>query len=961
MAEIPRISGLGGLTEIIDDRSELQKGAQIFDGQGLKNLSRFESRLFADAAGSGASPYKVSLTFGEKKNEVKARCSCMAARSRPFCKHAAALLVAWSKQPEGFVTADAPPQPASSGGAAKKTVKKGKTETADLMRTGVEQVSTLIRELALSGVASVSAERPEQVRALGEALRANGLRRLSARTLELAALLDKAAERTGVFEATAYTELLTDMLLTARKIEKHLGGEVMEKQYVEELIGKTWTKKDRAPVSDLSLVEYAFRTQTTPDNFIIRESRFVDLGSGTHYAEKQIIPAFLRRVEPKKSYSGKVLLVSEGGLYPGFAPHRLDLESVTEGDVDGELLEKFLEVAVPNVGAALAAFQEHRKDVFAPDRLPILVKVDTLLAAGARSQFVDGKDHALFLPAQPGLEEPLTAALQGGKLRAVAGDIGLEAALPTLFPVAVVVETEDGLELRSFSLADEELAATPRRRRASTPEPVRAPEASGVSWSDAARAAGASRAAIALAEVRDELAEHFANGLPSFTHRTVEPLAARLTELTLQKPGALLLATAARADAAERLDDVVKLYQVLGIALVRLAGAVQVERGTLEPVASHPSVQVRKPSPPLAPGEVLRRRANGELTRFEAASHYAHHYAQFGAEELLREIYPSWADGSASEFVARAAAAHGRLAIEAAKNALQPFHGRMVRRTALRVLAQVGGVEARGVLEEVRLGDKDAGMRVFAAELLEDLQAKAKGPDALRLVRRWRRERVAGQGRRAISAPNKDDRLLALGELERSGSSGCFSALRQVLYGDPVREVRRRAAQILAWLGDADVLDRFVQLIELRDEYDADAKDAAYALGTLGDVRGVEALLDAFVAGWKPTVVSEALKSMGLAVLRPAVELAETRPEVLERKAMTSLFESMHPQEVSGVVLARLRAQQDAPEIAARCAVWLKIAAAHTVSEKLIGAAVLEIPAALADKAVSRAAKRAVK
>ena len=954
MADVRRISGLGELTEFVDDRTELSKGAQLFDAQQIKNLARFENRLFADAQGSGAAPYKVSITFGEARTDVKGRCSCMAARSRPFCKHATALLVAWSRSPEAFVTADAPPVAPSAGGAAKKSVKKGKAETADLMKAGVEQVSTLIRELALSGVASVSAERPDQVRGLGEALRANGLRRLSARTLELASLLEFAAARTGAFPAATFADLLADMLLTTRKIEKHLAGEALDNRYVEELIGKTWTKKDRAPIEHLSLVEYAFITRTTPDNFIIRESRFVDLTSGKHYSEKQIVPAFLKRADPKKSHAGLLLEDASAGLYPGFAPLRIDLaEELRQTPLTNDALERLLQIALPDVGAALSAFQEHRKDVFAPELFPVTVKVENLLASGARPQLVDEADRALFLPDDPALEEALAGALQDVKLRAVLGDIRLEGALPTLTPAAVLVETSEGLELRSVRTAEDE--QLPRRGNR-LPIPQSTAGARG-SWAEAARAVGASRAAVALAEVRDDLADRFASGLPGINPRAVEPLSARLKELGLEKPAALLDATAQKPDPSDRLDDFVKVYQVLEIALVRLAGAVQVDRGTLEPVSSHPSVQVRRPEPVFAPGEVIERRARGELSRFDAAAHYARYFEDVGAEELLRELYPSWADGLASEFVARTIAVRGPEALEAARGALAPHHSRMVQRTAVRVLARVGGTGAEELLEKTRLEHEERGIRAAAVEALEELRA-VRNPDATGRIRRERKERIETLARRALNAPHKDERMNAIGELAGTGSSSAFSPLRQVLHGDPVREVRRLAGVALASLGDQDVLDWFVRLLEARAEYDDDAKDVAYALGTLGDVRGVPALLSAFLEGWKPGVISEALRTLGPAVVLPTLELVESRPEVLERKALLTLFGSLPAQELEACLLARIEANLERAEFPRLCGLWLKIAAARWSLGKAMAARVQQLPAAMADKGVRRLVSR---
>ncbi|MFS8071368.1 MAG: SWIM zinc finger family protein, partial [Byssovorax sp.] len=77
----------------IVDSDELRKGTELYDEKALQSFARFQNKLYAEAKGSGSAPYRVSLVFSETSSAIKASCTCMAARSRPFCKHAAALLV----------------------------------------------------------------------------------------------------------------------------------------------------------------------------------------------------------------------------------------------------------------------------------------------------------------------------------------------------------------------------------------------------------------------------------------------------------------------------------------------------------------------------------------------------------------------------------------------------------------------------------------------------------------------------------------------------------------------------------------------------------------------------------------------------------------------------------------------------------------------------------------------------
>ncbi|AUX37073.1 MULTISPECIES: HEAT repeat domain-containing protein [Sorangium] len=977
--EVQRI-GAAELRAFIQDAGELKKGTLLYDGGQLLNLARYENKLFCEARGSGASPYKVTLVYSDAPAPgFKGRCTCPARTfNTAFCKHAAALLVAWARAPESFAVSDAAPPGAPGGETARKSVKKGAAKPEALMKSGVEQVGTLVRELGVAGVATIGADRIEQMEKLAEGLRENRLRRLSARTLDLAALLrgqaagarvvDKAARgpqaaagpqagaRRGALPAVAYANLIADLLLTARKLEKHLAGEPLDDRHVEELVGKTWKASDRKPIDGLTLVEYAFSTRTTSDDFVIRESRFLDLESGRHFSEKQIVPAFMaKRGDPKRSFAGEVLAGARATTYPGYPPLRLDFTDL--GDkrpLDAGALDAVLARALPDVGAALAALQEHRKDVFAPDLVPVAVRIDTLFARGARLSAVDDKGEALHLPDDPALEERLAGSLRDARLRALLGDVGIDAALPTLWPLAAIVEGPLGLSL--LPVVEPGAAA-------------RSGPLEGSAWNAAAREAGASPAAIALGEVREELAEALATGLTGLSARAIDPLAERLRDLRLEKQAALLQALPQRPDPADRLDDFIKLYQVLEMALVRLAGATHIDRagGAIERVPTYESVAVARPDETLPPDEVARRRAAGAMSRYVAAVHHARYYASLPPGELVRSIFPIWADGTATPTIARTFAPLGAEALAAAEKALTVKAGRVAKLTAVRVLQAVvqhGGparAEAAAMLGRVAEHAKDAGLRALARDALDVADAAGPGGAAVRARRAARMERVQELAKALGAAPTKEERLEALKALAELGDLAALPALRRAFYADAARGVREEAAYALAQLGDVEMVETFARMLASRGEDDREAKIAAYALGYLGDVRGLSELLSAYAEGYKPGIVADAIRAFGPVALAPLVDLIEARPELAKRAAALDALKKMDDTAVAGCLLERIEARGGDADFAEKAQLYLKLADVHPHSRREVATAIAAALAGAEGKEAQAAIKAAQK
>lgn len=933
----------------ISDASELKKGTEIADKRGVINPSRFQNKLFAEVNGSKGEVYKVALAFTDIPRAIKASCTCEAAKDRPICKHATALLIAWSRSPEAFVVSTVAP----STGSVK--VKEGKTTGKDLMKSGVEQVITLVRELGTAGVAAVGKDRVEQIRRLGESLREHKLRRLSADIMELSSLLlpASAGGSPGEVEgprafipSTRYTDLLADIQLTAKKLAKHLAGDPLDDRYVEELIGKVWRSSELKPIVALRLVEIAFQTRQTSDDKLVRESRFVDVTTGNHYSERQEIDLSTQRSHvAKKSYAMSVLSGVSGGLYPGFPPLRIALHRIRdEKPTAPEAIAALLEVALPDVGSALAALREHRKDFFAPSLLPVSVRVDTLFARGSRIEAVDAKGHALHLPDDPSLEERLGNALRDARLVALLGDVGIDAALPVIRPLAAIVEGPFGVELRTL-----EEPEGPKRSRRGRPSLPASREPS--SWTSVARLAGVSEVTILLGELREELADRLVAGLAGLGSRAMGAVATRLRDLGLSDLAAVAETCAARADSTERLRDFFKLYIGISLALVGLAGATTVELETLERVPTYESVFVRRPDAILAPIEIKKRCAEGALNRYEAAVHFARYYETLPPEELSGHIYTTWADGGTGPYVARAFAAHGPLAIDAAERVLLSPSGRVAKMTAVRVLQAAGGERAEEVLQSVVNGVPDVALRALAEDALDALDLRRGEKEAVKKRRAARDKKLADLVKQLLTASQKEARCKAIEGLVELGHRGALPALRRAYSGDATFDVREDAAYAVARLGDTEMVDTFLTFLKARQEVEIreEVEVAIRALGKLGDVRGLPELLAAYSEGRFVALVADAIRELGAAALEPLLDRIEAHPEMAARQAVLNILQNIPAEELGQELVRRFlerasgKGIAEGPKaLAERGLLWLKLANAQVKSRRLLAQAICD-------------------
>jgi HEAT repeat protein len=211
-------------------------------------------------------------------------------------------------------------------------------------------------------------------------------------------------------------------------------------------------------------------------------------------------------------------------------------------------------------------------------------------------------------------------------------------------------------------------------------------------------------------------------------------------------------------------------------------------------------------------------------------------------------------------------------------------------------------------------------------------------------------------------AARRERRAEAAEELAALDDRAVLPALRRAWRGDGAPLVRQAAARALTSLGDASAFDGFVDALVARDADPDLAKTAAYALGALGDVRGIPTLLGALAEGWKPAVTREALAHAGVVVVSSIVADVLEAPDHANRRALVTALIDQPAPAVRVALLAALGSLGDGPEATARATAILRLAASHDGLKQEVATRILAAPRAdsTADRALARAAQKAL-
>jgi hypothetical protein len=296
-----------------------------------------------------------------------------------------------------------------------------------------------------------------------------------------------------------------------------------------------------------------------------------------------------------------------------------------------------------------------------------------------------------------------------------------------------------------------------------------------------------------------------------------------------------------------------------------------------------------------------------------------------------------------------------------------PYH------TAINVLAEVGSAEAEAELKKLackrrkrsRCDDDCSAASILPAlasdALITLYKRQGRVLDGVAAQRAEELAKLAALQDTLLNAGEKEDRCQAAYELFRLGSTAAIPALRAAFRSDATHTVREAAAYALASLGDAGLIDTLIRLLGDREDQDETAKMAAYALGHLGDVRGLPALLAAYRAGWKPGVLSDALRGYGVLAVESVVSLIDQDPGLAKRQALQNVARQAAPGYLAEFFIRRLDAQAKQPGFVSRAGAYLKLvgdqelACRHAIAEHVLALVEGEDKEA---KALKRAAKR---
>ncbi len=410
------------LAQVKDGRKIFQKGDVLRPWCG-------GIAVHAEVQGSGATPYRIDITFKDGANKPSPKCSCPAWRSNPFCKHVTAVLLAWATKPESFAVVEAPavevkakparPKKAESDtrGAASDAPKKAKTdEQADAGRTaliesGLTQATDLLSEICARGLMAATPEQADAVLKLAELLISQKLVKLGRATqmlsIRLRQLTTAKTNRRGAqpeVDERDFAALLADAWLILAATRRALQADPASADNTidfEDLLGTSFSDSRLDWTNRKAVLEVAFEEITNEIGHVIGTSYLLDLDSSELMLERKIVPEKIAERERKRPYHC-LLTKCDVGSSRSQPPRRVKINCPSERKlpITAEALTRATRHAVTTVAVLRRRLAMQTVDPLAPRDLLALFAPEALQVIDAPPAQGRGSQSLLLVDAE---------------------------------------------------------------------------------------------------------------------------------------------------------------------------------------------------------------------------------------------------------------------------------------------------------------------------------------------------------------------------------------------------------------------------------------------------------------------------------------------------------------------------------------------------------------------------------
>jgi len=389
-----------------------ERGLDYADRSKVSDAARDGDVLTAEVEGSVPrgedEPARYHVRVDLEPPVPRAGCTCPV--RRPFCKHAAAVLITWQRSPEAFAAAGEPEEESSTpdGSEVSKADQRRRARLNEL-----NAVDDMVRELGLGGIAAKGRQWADAI----PDMMARARRR---RQLRLAAVLEavhrEATAPPGGDEGFAprrWADLLADLWFTLEATRHCVEGRPVDERALEQLAGRAPREAGLARRYQVLLLELAYEVFSGPLGTRHDVSYLMDLNSGETFVERVLVPASRAKRQELKPSHDAPLLAREMGVYPGYPPLRVALIDVEEGPVDvpsaaSQALE-LAETSLPAIHQRLAGLA---REPFAPRQTFALLGGADVVERDGVLHVRDADGYAVPLADSPLPHAPTVAAFE---------------------------------------------------------------------------------------------------------------------------------------------------------------------------------------------------------------------------------------------------------------------------------------------------------------------------------------------------------------------------------------------------------------------------------------------------------------------------------------------------------------------------------------------------------------------